>query len=40
MNSSPSVSKPRYWKFTAETTPVALVCGTAMRLTMKPYGPG
>jgi hypothetical protein len=40
MNSSPTVSKPRYSKFTADTTPVALVWATAIRLMMSPYGPG
>ena len=30
MNSSPTVSKPRYSKFTADTTPVALVWATAI----------
>ena len=36
MNSSPSVSKPRYSKLMADTTPVAWVWATAMRLMMKP----
>ena len=40
MNSSPTVSNPRYEKLTAETTPVALVWATATRLMMSPYGPG
>ena len=40
MNSSPRVSKPRYSKLTADTTPVALVWATAMRLMTSPYGPG
>ena len=40
MNSSPTVSNPRYSKLTAETTPVALVWATAIRLMMSPYGPG
>ena len=40
MNSSPKVSKPRYSKLIADTTPVALVWATAMRLIMSPYGPG
>ena len=40
MNSSPTVSKPRYSKLIADTTPVAFVCATAMRLMMSPYGPG
>jgi hypothetical protein len=36
MNSSPTVSKPRYSKLMAETTPVALVCATATLLMMSP----
>ena len=40
MNSSPTVSNPRYSKLTAETTPVALVWATAMRLMMYAVGPG
>ena len=40
MNSSPRVSKPRYSKLMAETTPVALVWDTAMRLMTNPSGPG
>ena len=40
MNSSPTVSNPRYSKLTAETTPVALVWATAIRLMTSPYGPG
>jgi hypothetical protein len=40
MNSSPTVSNPRYSKLMADTTPVALVWATAMRLMMSPYGPG
>ena len=40
MNSSPRVSKARYAKLTADTTPVAFVWATAMRLMMSPYGPG
>ena len=36
MNSSPTVSNPRYSKFTADTTPVAWVWPTAMRLMMSP----
>ena len=40
MNSSPTVSNPRYSKLMADTTPVALVWPTATRLMMSPYGPG
>ena len=36
MNSSPTVSKPRYSKLTADTMPVAKVCSTARRLMMNP----
>ncbi len=40
MNSSPTVSKPRYSKLIADTTPVALVCATTTRRMAGPYGPG
>lgn len=36
MNSSPTVSNPRYSKLTADTTPVAWVWATVMALRMSP----
>ena len=40
MNSSPTVSIPRYSKLIADTTAAALVWATPTRLMIVPYGPG